>query len=77
MTVDDTMFSKVKRILSFESETDMKIIERKDYLNRLVRLSSLRAIKDAYPKILIANTKHDDYDIEGVKVLDLTKWLMR
>ena len=40
-------------------------------------LSPLRAIKDAYPKILIANTKHDDYDIEGIKVLDLTNWLMR
>ena len=39
-------------------------------------LSPLRAIKDAYPKILIANTKHDDYDIEGIKVLDLTSWLM-
>ena len=39
-------------------------------------LSPLRAIKDAYPKILIANTKHDDYDIEGIKVLDLTNWLM-
>ena len=39
-------------------------------------LSRLRAIKDAYPKILIANTKHDDYDIEGIKVLDLTNWLM-
>ena len=40
-------------------------------------LTPLRAIKDAYPKILIANTKHDDYDIEGIKVLDLTNWLMR
>ena len=40
-------------------------------------LSPLRAIKDAYPKILIANTKHDDYDIEGIKVLDLTSWLMK
>ena len=35
-------------------------------------LSSLRAIKDSYPKFLIANTGHEDYDIEGIKVLDIT-----
>ena len=29
------------------------------------------------PKVLIANTSHDDYDIEGIKVLDLTKWLLK
>ena len=50
-------------------------ISDSDSLER--ELSPLRAIKDAYPKILIANTKHDDYDIEGIKVLDLTNWLMR
>ena len=45
-------------------------ISDSDTLER--ELSPLKAIKDAYPKILIANTKHDDYDIEGIKVLDLT-----
>ena len=50
-------------------------ISDSDTLER--ELSTLKAIKDAYPKILIANTKHDDYDIEGIKVLDLTNWLMR
>lgn len=39
-------------------------------------LSPLRAIKDAYPKVLIANTGHAAYDIEGIKVLDLTRWLL-
>ena len=48
-------------------------ISEKDTLDR--ELAPLKAIKDAYPKILIANTGHEDYDVEGIKVLDITRWL--
>ena len=43
-------------------------------LNR--EISPLLQIKDAYPKMLIAKTGHDMYQNEGVKIVDITKWLM-
>ena len=39
-------------------------------------LDPLRRIRDAYPKCIITRTGHETTDWDGIKVIDLARWLM-
>lgn len=51
-----------------DNVSDPKTMERE--------ISPLLQIRDAYPKIIIARTRHEDYQLDGVLITELSNWLL-
>lgn len=50
-------------------------IDNEETFQREIR--PLLEINDAYPKVLITRTRHDEYQHQGIRIIDFADWLLR
>lgn len=67
-------FVAIKRSEKIYIQVSDNISDEKTFMREV---TPLLKINDAYPKMIIARTHHDDYQYEGIKVTDISNWLLR
>lgn len=66
-------FVAIKRNEKFYIQVSDNISDKKAFKREV---TSLLKINDAYPKMVIARTRHEEYQYEGVKIIDISDWLI-
>lgn len=67
-------FVAIKRNEKFYIQVADNIINQETFDREV---SPLLQIRDAYPKILISRTSNEEYQYEGIKIIDIADWLLK
>ena len=67
-------FVAIKRSEKLYIQVSENIADEKTFAREI---SPLLMIKDAYPKLLLARTRHAETDHEGIRIMDVADWLLQ